>query len=434
MTLPPFTGELYQYVLAAVYHQDGIWGEATFDLSLRSLPLGWSYGVMAGLEPVVEAIQNFRVPETLIEQLKTHPVFSSIKPSYFEHLKRLQFRGELWGVPEGEVVFPGEPLLRVSAPLVLCTLLETPLVGMISTSLFVASKASRIVTAARRPVMDFGSRRWPDPLAASLAARAAFIGGFAATTNAHAALQYNIPVIGTMPDTFLAAYGNDKLAIEAFRHRFPKLCHLTLPHQDPAEALKAYQGIRAQVQSIRIDHPDLHRLSSAVRAALDNNGMKHTKILGSGGLDEYRLLELVQRKSPVDWIAIGRALSSQDGSLSYKIAEIVRGAEPVPVTRQGASQYPGKKQIFRFKDRDIVGLELESPELTALGGKELLGLLLQEGERVGQAESLQAARARRVEALKKLPASLQTILPKGTVPKDSYSVGISDRLAGLALA
>lgn len=428
--LNPSPGEFYQYVLAAVYHADGLWGEATFDLYVRSLPEGWGYLIAAGLEPLLGVLSRFQVEEAEIEALRKNPVFSHIKPSFFEHLRRLRFEGEVWAMPEGTPVFAGEPILRITAPLTLCTLLETTILQLISSSTLVASRASRMVQAAAgHPVMDFGSRRWPDPAAGILAARAAYIGGFAATTNATASLRLGIPQMGTMPDTFLAAYGDDALAIKAFRHHFPNLCHMALPDDDVSDGIRRFLPYKMDLQSVRVDHKELGKAAAAVRDALDQNGMKQTKILGSGDLDEFRIEKLVASGAPVDWYAVGKALAEtlQRGGMAFRIAEMSRGAEPVPVTRDGGAPYPARKQVFRFPDRDVLGLEDESWEFERLGGKALLQPVMRDGQRLGALAPLAESRQLRAQAVATLPKVTCSL-----ARPERWRVSVSDRLASLA--
>ncbi len=427
--LPPLSGEFYQYVLAAVYHADGVWGEATFDLYARRLPAGWGYMVAAGLDPLLHALQHFKVGEEEAELLRKNPLFSHIKGSFFDHLKRLRFQGEVWAVPEGSIVFPGEPLLRITAPLTVCTLLETTVIQLISSASLVATRASRITEAAAgKPVIDFGSRRWPDPWAGTLAARAAYLGGMTATSNAYAAVQLGIPVMGSMPDTFLAAYGEDQLAVKAFLHHFPKLCHLTLPQDEVEESIRRFLPFRAQIQSVRVDHRDLAKGATEARTALDRVGLNDVKIMGSGDLEEVAIAKLVAAGVPIDWFAVGKALSeAQDrGRMAFRIAEMARGPEPVPVTREGSAPYPGIKQIYRFADRDMLGLEEEAWELERRGGLPLLQPVMREGQRLGESVPLAESRAHRQRSLQLLPPEYRSL-----ERPEPWRVGVTDRLAGL---
>ena len=354
--MEPLPVELYQIVLAATWHADGLWGDATFDLYARGLPADWGYLVAAGLDPLREQLQALKFTESHVAALAEHPVFRRIKPQFFDYLRRFRFTGELHAVPEGTPVFPGEPILRITAPLMTCGLIETLCIQMVSSSSLIATRAARAVAAAKgAPVLDFGSRRAPHPEAAMLAARAAYIGGVQATTNAAAVLRWGIPSVGTMSDTFLAAYGDEQLAYDAFRLHFPELGHLALSDADPVGSVSELSRFRGAVQSVRLDHPDLDRTSRQVRAALDAAGYGTTRILGSGHLDEHRIAALVQAGAPIDRYGVGRAfarVTDEEVRMAFRIAERHTPQGGVPVRGEGAAHWPGKKQIIRTPHGD----------------------------------------------------------------------------------
>lgn len=421
--------EFYQFVLAAVYHADGLWADATFDLYSRTLPDGCGYLVAAGLGPLLDHLEALQFSDAEVDALRALPAMQKVGHSFFDALRRFRFRGEVWAVPEGTPVFPGEPIVRVTAPLVACTLIETRAIQVMSASTAVATRASRMVEAAAgRAVLDFGSRRCPGPEAALLSARAAYVGGVAATTNALAATRLGIPVMGTMSDTFLAAYGDDRRAYDAFRLHFPGLSHLSLPDDDPVDGVRRFQPFAAEVQSVRIDHEDLARTAQTVREALDRHGMGHVRILGSGHLDEQRIARLVAAQAPIHMYAVGRALAAAGDAgtrMAFRICERMAGMRPEPVTRQGSAPYPGRKQIHRFPDHDLLVLEDELPP----GGEALLRPVMIDGRRVGPEPTLAEVRQRRADAVAALPAGVRSL-----DRPEAWNVGISDALAEQALA
>lgn len=425
--------EFYQFVLAAVYHVDGLWGDATFDLYARALPEGHGYLVAAGLGTLLDHLRALSFSDAEVEMLRQEPRFAKVSPSFFEWLRRFRFRGEVWAVPEGTIVLPGEPIVRITAPLGACTLIETKAIQIVSAATAIATRAARMVDAADgRSVLDFGSRRCAGPEAALLAARAAYIGGVSATTNALAALHLGIPPMGTMADTFLAAYGDDRLAYDAFRLHFPGLAHLSLPDDDPVDGVKRFLPFRKEVQTVRIDHDDLDRVARQVREALDRHGMQHVRILGSGQLDEGRIRRLVEAGAPVHLFAVGRALaaaSDQGMRVAFRVAEMMRGARAAPVTRGGSAPYPGRKQICRFPDHDVLCLEHEVWGQERLGGVPLLRQVVAAGERVGEEPSLAQARQHRAAQIQAFPAAVRDIERPAPWP-----VRVTDALAGLALS
>lgn len=419
--------EYYQLVLAATYHADGLWSEATFDLYARDLPAKHGYYVAAGLGPLLEQLHQLSFSEDEVARLRADPVFARIEPSFFDALLRFRFEGEVWAVPEGTVMFPHEPMVRITAPLIHCTLIETRVIQILGSSSGIASRVARMVEAAEgRPVLDFGSRRAAGPEAALLASRAAVIGGVSATTNALAAARYGVTAMGTMADTFLAAYGDEKLALAAYRMHFPDLCHLNLPDDDPVGGLARYRPFASEVHTVRVDHPDLDRVSRQVRAALDTLGMKHTRILGSGHLDEHAIRALVRADAPIQLFAVGRALATiEDHSLrmAFRIAERLVGARPTPVRHAGGATWPGRKQVYRAADGDVIGLERERGPT----GTPLLQRVWADGKAVTPLPSPSESRAWRARLVAALPPGVRRL-----DNPDVWPVTLSDAVAALA--
>ena len=425
--------EFYQLVLAAVYHSDGLWGDATFDLYARGFPDRHGYLVAAGLGTLLDQLTALAFSEREVEELRKDPRFAKVPPSYFDWLRRFKFRGDVWAVPEGCVVFPGEPIARITAPLMANTLIETRAIQLVSAATAIATRAARMVDVARgATLLDFGSRRCAGPESALFAARAAYIGGASATTNALASMHLGIPPFGTMADTFLAAYGNDRLAYDAFRLHFPGLAHLSLPDDDPVDGVTQFLPFKKEVQTVRIDHEDLDRVSRQVRTALDRNGMSHVRILGSGHLDEQRIRTLAANGAPIQHYAVGRALAGaadQGMRVAFRIAAMNRGPTPTPVTRAGSAPYPGRKQICRFPDHDLVCLDHEAWAQERLGGVPLLRQVMRDGERIEADPPLTQMRQLRAAQVAALPAAVRDIERPGHWP-----VVVSEGLADLAVA
>ncbi len=424
-------GEFYQLVLAAAYHADGLWGEATFDLYPRELPEGWGYLVAAGLEPALQTVESLAFSAEEIGALREHPVFAKVPGDFFDMLAELRFDGQVAAVPEGTPIFPGEPVMRLTGSLIACTLLETRLLQLVGASTAVATRAARLCDAAgEAAVYDFGSRRNSNGEAALLAARAAYIGGAAGTTNAAAALVLGVPAFGTMSSTFLAAYGDDQLAYDAFRLHFPTLGHYTLPDDDPVDGVRRFGRARERVSIVRIDHDDLARSARTVREALDRHGMREVRILGSGHLDEHRVEKLRATRAPIDCFAVGRALAhtGEPGMrMAFRIAEMQRGPAWVPVTRQGSSTWPGKKQVVRFEDHDLVCLDAEAP-IYERQGAALLSPVLAAGGRVATPPSLGDLRERSLRLVGALPTGLRDLRRPA-----AREIRVSDGLAALSL-
>ncbi len=426
--------DVYQLVLAAVYHADGLWGEATFDLYARELPTDHGYLVVAGIEEAVDAALGLEFTPQALEWLGEQDFFRRAASSWWESLAHLRFDGDILAIPEGEIVFPGEPILQVRAPLIQCTLLETRLIQAVSHATAVATRASRLAEAAKgRQLYDFGSRRLPGPEAALLAARAAAIGGCKGTTYALAGALHGLQTMGTLSSSFLAAYDSDDAALDAFRSHFPNIGYVELPDGDILDGVRRLKPFADCVRIVRVDHWNLNGAARMVREALDKAGMGRVRILGSGSLDEHRVRRLAENEAPVDMLAIGRRLSVGSGdpgtSMAYRIAEIRRGGRPEPVTRPGAANYPGTKQVVRGPRRDVICFEDEA-ELVELetDGRALLETVVRGGERLRPWAEVEEAATRRRLHLQGFPDEVRQLTHPSPWP-----VTATDRLAEAAL-
>jgi len=403
--------DFYQLVLSAVYHADGLWGEATFDLYPRNVPEDYGYLVAAGVVEAIDAALDLSFSDEDVEWLQSQEAFSNVARGWWESLRHFRFTGDIWSVPEGTVVFENEPIMRVTAPLAQASLLETRLVQAVSHGTGVATRASRLTRiAGDRRVYEFGSRMQPGAEAALRAARAAFVGGVSGTSCSLAGSLYDIPVMGTLSETYMAAYDDDPAALEAFRIHFPKVGFVALPAADLLESAKALAPFKDDIRIVRVDHDDLEEAARAVRGVLDAAGMAHVKILGSGSLNEARLFDLVESGAPIDLFGVGRHLAVGSGgsgmSLAYRLAEIYRGGSWEVVTRPGASAYPGRKQVVRGPKGDAICLESETPGFEEQGGRVLLQPVVARGERIAVVEDVGGSAARCASQLDALPASV----------------------------
>jgi len=423
MSAPPSTNEaprseslteLYQLVTAAVYHADGLWGEATFDLYLRDLPPDVGYVICAGIEEAVNAVLNSSIGDETIDFLQELPEFSRVSEIFFDSLRHMRFNGDIWALPEGTPVFANEPILRITAPLVQCALVESALIQRIAFGSSVATRAARLVEAAGgHEVLDFSARRWSCPESARAAARAAYIGGITNTSNVQAAGTHAIAPIGALSGTFLAVYREEKRAIEAMRVHFPKGLQLAIGDEDPRQAVARYKDAREIPATLTIGEPNLERKARLCRQALDANGMGKVPILASGGLDELRIAQLVRAETPVDKYAVGTSLvqgvEQLGGRFVFRIAEMTRGVHMEPMLAPGASVHPGRKQIIRYPHKDVVCLEHEAARLARVGGVALLHHVVDQGDRVGAPAPLVVARGLRAAGVEFLPPSCKRL-------------------------
>src|SRR5215467_14586977 len=220
---PALLTDLYELTMAAAYFENKFAANATFELFVRSLPPERSFLLAAGLEQALDYLENVRFRDHEIEYLRRQPVFRHITPAFFDYLKTFRFTGEVWAVREGTPIFGEEPLLRITAPIIEAQIVETFLLSTLTFETMIASKAARVVGAAQgRRVVEFGSRRAHGPEAGVLAARAAYIGGCAGTSNVAAGYRFGIPVFGTLAHSFIMAHSREEEAFQKFQRLFPE--------------------------------------------------------------------------------------------------------------------------------------------------------------------------------------------------------------------
>nr|WP_263323730.1 nicotinate phosphoribosyltransferase [Neobacillus sp. Marseille-Q6967] len=354
--------DLYQINMVETYWRDGIHNKrAVFELFFRKLPFGNGYAVFAGLEKVIHFIQGFRFTAEDLEYLKNEVGYED---DFLDYLKGLRFTGTIRSMREGELVFGNEPILSVDAPLAEAQLVETALLNIINYQTLIATKASRIKQVVGNEVaMEFGSRRAQEMDAAIWGTRAAYLGGFEATSNVRAGKMFGIPVSGTHAHSMVQAYKDE---YEAFRKyaETHKDCVFLVDTYDTLRlgvpnAIKVAKemGNKVNFIGIRLDSGDLAYLSKAARKQLDEAGFKDAKIFASSDLDEYTILHLKAQGAKIDSWGIGTKLITAYDQAAlgavYKIVSIENehgnmedtikiSSNPVKVTT------PGLKKIYRI--------------------------------------------------------------------------------------
>lgn len=410
--LGPLT-DLYQLTMMAGYLANGMHEQpAAFELFVRRLPQSRAYLVFAGLEQALGDLLRLAVAPEQIALLRTWPVFERIDPLFFSWLAALRFRGDVWAVPEGTVVFEGEPLVRVQAPLAQAQWVETFLLASLSYPTLVASKAARIVEAARgRALFDFGARRAPGPHTSLLAARAAYIGGFDGSSNVEACLRLGIPCSGTMAHSWVQSFDDEQRAFEAFARSFPSASTMLVDTYDTAGGVARAAAVEPPVRGVRLDSGDLLADSIAARRYLDEHGRSATRVFASGDLDEFRIAALVEQGAPIDAFGVGSELvTSRDApalAMVYKLVELDgRGRTKRSV---GKATYPRAKQVYRAFGpegriaRDLIALADEAAE-----GEPLLQPVVRGGV-LEPLPTLDTIRARCRAQLATLPEALRGV-------------------------
>lgn len=373
--------DLYQLTMMQGYLQHGYEDKgAVFDVYFRRIPNGGGYTIAAGLEQVVEYIENLRFTEEDIEYLRGLHMFNE---TFLKALRDFRFTGDIDAVPEGTPVFPFEPLVRVKARIFEAQLVETALLNLINFETLIATKAFRVVTAAGGgPVAEFGLRRAQGPDAGTLGARAAFIGGCKSTSNVLAGQRFGVPVSGTQAHSWIQCFPSEIDAFRAYAQTFPDECLLLVDTYNVLKsgvpnAIKVGLELEAQGHhflGIRIDSGDLTYLSREARKMLDAAGLYDAKIVGSNDLDEHTIWAIRAQGAPIDAWGVGTHLiTSKDtpalGGVYKLCAEEENGVfKPRLKVSENVTKItnPGIKKIVRFYDKagkamaDLIALEDEN--------------------------------------------------------------------------
>ncbi len=413
--------DLYELVMADSYLRHGMDAPATFDLFIRGLPPNRSFLVSAGLEQVLHYVEHLRFPDDQIQYLARLQIFSD---AFLEYLRAFRFTGEMWAIPEGEVFFPPEPLLEVTAPRIEAQLVETFLLNTLNFQVLIASKAARVVLAAAgRGVVDFSPRRDHATDAALKVARAAYIAGCVGTSNVLAGMQYAIPVYGTMAHSYVMSFPDELSAFRAFAQDFPHNAILLIDTYDTLQGARNAVTVAREMaarshhlRGVRIDSyetiEDLAALSRRVRAIFDDAGLPEVQIVLSSDLDEFRIEKLLGLGAAANAFGVGTRMGTSEDAPSlggvYKLVEDAGG--PKIKLSTGKATLPGRKQVWRGRAadgmiRDTMALRDEPPPR---GATPLL-MQVMAGGRTIAAESLETMRTRCAGRLTGLPPALRDL-------------------------
>ncbi|MEU5308190.1 nicotinate phosphoribosyltransferase [Streptomyces sp. NPDC021562] len=387
---------------------------SVFEVFTRRLPEGRRYGVLAGTGRVLDAVENFRFDADVLRFLEERGI---VDGPTLQWLAGYRFSGDIWGYPEGEVYFPGSPIMRVEGSFGECVLLETVILSILNHDSAIAAAASRMSSAAGdRPLIEMGARRTHE-LAAVAASRAAYVGGFATTSDLAAGFRYGIPTVGTSAHAFTLLHDHERDAFRAQVDSLGRGTTLLVDTYDVAEAVRAAVEVAGpELGAVRIDSGDLLLVAHRVRQQLDELGAVDTKIVVTSDLDEYAIASLAA--APVDAYGVGTQLVTGSGhptcSMVYKLVARAESADPkarlVPVAKKssgGKTSVGGRKWAARRLDADGVA-EAEvvgTGEVPAdLAERQLLVELVKSGDVVAR-EPLDAPRARHAAARANLPLS-----------------------------
>jgi nicotinate phosphoribosyltransferase len=409
--------DLYELTMSASYLARGRTGEATFDLFARELPAHRNFLVACGLDEALEYLEDLCFNADAVTYLRSLGLFEE---DFLSYLEGFEFSGEVRAAPEGEIIFPGEPIMSVTAPLIEAQIVETFLLNLIGFQTTIASKAARIALAcAGRPFMDMSPRRDHGADAALKAARAAYVGGASATSNVLAGKVYGLRVQGTMAHSYVMAFDREMDAFRNFCLDFPRSAVLLIDTFDVEEGARRAVRVAKELgprgvklQGVRIDSGKLAPLARSVRKILDEAGLEEVRIVLSGDLDEYRIKTLLDEDVPVDSFGVGTQLgtSADAPALGCVYKLVAEEGRPRIKLSAGKATTPGRKQLYRFSaqgcyERDLIAAEDEDVR----GARPLLELVMQGGRRSAPAPSLEDLRTRCAESLKKLPERLRSL-------------------------
>ncbi len=362
--------DLYELTMMQGYYETGSdKRQVVFDLFYRNNPSGNGYAIAAGLEQAIEYINNLRFTEEDIAYLSSLHLFSE---NFIAYLKDFRFTGEIYAIPEGTVVFPREPLMRIKAPIMEAQLVETALLNIINHQSLIATKAARVVWAAKGdPVMEFGLRRAQGPDAGTWGARAAVIGGCCGTSNVLTGKLFDVPVKGTHAHSWVMSFPDELTAFRAYAKMFPDACLLLVDTYNTLEsgvpnAIKVFRemreaGIPLKNYGIRLDSGDLAYLSKKAKAMLEKAGFPDAIISASSDLDEYLIASLKQQEAKISLWGVGTKLITSDdcpafGGVYKMAAEQDAEGNFVPKIKlsNNAAKVtnPGIKKVFRIYDKE----------------------------------------------------------------------------------
>ena len=403
----------YELTMAQSFWRHGQNGTACFEMSVRQLPHNRGYLLVAGLEQVLAYLAALHFDAEALAYLRGTGTYES---GFVDFLGKLRFTGRVDAIPEGTAAGADAPLLRVTAPRIEATLVESAVLAIVNHQTAIASKAARIISAAAgRPVWDFSLRRVHGPEAGIGVARAAYIAGAAGTATVVAGQRLGIPTTGTMAHHFVLLFGpeHEQAAFEQFLRDYPDRAMLLIDTYDTVAAVeKAIAATRATgvaVTGVRIDSGDVAALAREVRTRFDAAGMSRVSILASGDLDEFRIRDLLAAGAPLDAFGVGTMMgTSYDapalGGVFKLVAQDEDGAV-VPVMKHSIDKItePGVHQVFRTEEGDVVGLDGEGTP-----GRTLLQTVMSEGV-PGRLPTLDEIRAHAAEEVAALPEAIRRL-------------------------
>lgn len=360
--------DLYELTMMQGYFEKQQTETVIFDMFYRSNPSKGGYAICAGLEQVIDYVKNLHFDETDVEYLRSLGIF---KEPFLAYLRDFKFSGSIYAIPEGTVVFPQEPLVKVIAPILEAQLVETAILNIINHQSLIATKASRIVYAAGSGVMEFGLRRAQGPDAGIFGARAAMIAGCVGTSNVLAGQAFDVPVMGTHAHSWIMTFEDEYTAFKHYASLYPDNCTLLVDTYDTLKsgvpnAIRVFQEFKASDTplkrfGIRLDSGDLAYLSKEARKMLDGAGLQEAYITASNDLDEYLIHDLKMQQAKIDSWGVGTNLITSEDCPAfggvYKLAAVSDGGgnfiPKIKISENSAKiTNPGDKTVHRIYEKE----------------------------------------------------------------------------------
>ncbi len=421
--------DLYELTMAQAFWQSGQGAPATFSLFFRKYPPGRAYFVFAGLDDMLAYLEGLRFTTDDLAYLGSLRLFH---PDFLDFLGGLRFTGSVRAVPDGTIVFADEPAVEVTAPVIEAQIAETYLLNQASVHTVLATKASRVVHAARgRGLVDFAPRRTHGEDAAHALARASYLVGFTGTSNCLAGQRYGIPVYGTMAHSFVMSFAQEIDSFRAYAHSFPDSTTLLVDTYDSIEGTKLairvareMQREGRRLQAVRLDSGDMAALAKEARRLLDEAGFRDVQIFASGGLDEFEIEAMLSAGAPINAFGVGTKLgvSADAPWVDWVYKLVAYDGHPVLKLSTGKVTWAGPKQVYRLRDsqgryaRDILATATEPPP--APNAEPLLRPVMERGKRLAPNPTLDELRARFAKEWAALPDAYKALTGAPRYPVD----------------
>jgi nicotinate phosphoribosyltransferase len=425
--------DFYQLTMLQSYHRQGMDGTAVFEFFVRDLPESRSFLVAAGLEQVLEFLEQLHFEPDELAWIARSGLFGM---DFIDYLGKIRFTGDVHAMPEGTIFFPNEPILRITAPLPQAQLVESRLINLLHFQTLIASKAARVVLAAPdKMLVDFGLRRAHGAEAGLFAARASYLAGFTGTATVLAAPMFDIPVYGTMAHSFIQAHEDEASAFEHFARHQPGNVVLLIDTYDTEAAAAKVVNLAPRlkqdgisIKAVRIDSGDLADHAQRVRKILDDGGQQEIGIFASGNLNEYLIEGLINAQAPIDGFGVGTHMDTSADApyldCAYKLQEYA--GTPRRKRSEGKATWPGRKQVYRrYDETGLIHDDLLTLDDDLQDGDALIVPVMYGGKRLAPPTSLEEIRKTAADQLARLPIACRRLMEQG-VPPIAVSAALHD--------